>query len=139
MARPWFKRWLAAMPPPLIRVTYVHAANLALLLLVLGWQPLPHLVWHVAWRPLETAIWLLFAVGWLVLLAGALSFGIRDLLGVTAVEDWQARGTARREKLKTGLLYRWLAHPMYVGVLTAFWATPRMSVGHLIFASGMTL
>ena len=42
-------------------------------------------------------------------------------------------------RLKTGLLYRWLPHPMYVGVLLALWATPRMSLGHLLLATGMTV
>lgn len=139
MARPWFKQKLALLPPPLVRVTYVYAANFALALIVLGWQPLPAPLWHITWKPLEVAIWTLFAGGWLMLLAGALSFGIRDLLGITAVEHWLSRGRPAPETLKTGLLYRWVEHPMYIGVLTAFWATPRMSVGHMLLAAGMTL
>jgi methanethiol S-methyltransferase len=45
------------------------------------------------------------------------------------------RGQAPAPRLKTGLLYRWLRHPMYVGVLLAVWATAHMTVGHLLLAA----
>src|SRR4051794_6870138 len=41
-------------------------------------------------------------------------------------------------RMKTGFLYRYLAHPMYVGVLLGAWATPHMSMGHLLLALGLT-
>ena len=36
-------------------------------------------------------------------------------------------------------LYRIVRHPMMLGLVLAFWATPCMSVGHLVFAVGMTI
>ncbi len=139
MARPFFKRWLARLPAPFVRVTFVHAANLALLALVFAWQPIPIPIWQVTSKLPETLLWALFGVGWLVLLLGAISFGIRDLLGIREMQAWAQGKRQAQRQLKTGLLYRWLHHPMYVGVLLAFWATPRMTLGHLLFAGGMSI
>jgi protein-S-isoprenylcysteine O-methyltransferase Ste14 len=138
MARPWFKqRIMARMPEPLHRVTYVHMANATLFVLILLWQPIPAEIWDVTDTPARDLLWLLFAAGWVILFLGAWSFGMRELLGI---EQVMARRTGRRHapRLKTGFLYRWLRHPMYVGVLLGVWATPRMSFGHLLLALAMT-
>jgi hypothetical protein len=138
MARPWFKRRLSLLPPPFVRVTFVHAANLALFALIAFWQPVPILVWDLS-DVAKDAASLLFTAGWAILLLGALSFGIFDLLGVSQMHAWYRREPEKELSLKTGVLYRFLRHPMYVGVLMAMWATPRMSVGHALLAGGMTL
>jgi len=138
MARPWFKqRVMARMPEQLQRVTYVHMANAALFLLILLWQPIPIEIWNVEDAPAREMLWLLFAAGWVVLFLGAWSFGILDLLGIEHVIAWR-EGRRHAPRLKTGFLYRWLRHPMYVGVLLGMWATPRMSFGHLLLALAMT-
>ena len=77
--------------------------------------------------------------GWIILLLGALSFGIFDLLGIDQMRAWVCGRPPPAPRLKTGLLYRTFRHPMYVGVLLALWSAPRMTVGHLLLASGMTL
>lgn len=138
MARPWFKeRVMGGMPEPLQRVTYVHTANAALFLLLLFWQPIPVEIWNIEDTPAREMLWLLFAAGWLILFLGAWSFGILDLLGIEQVRAWR-EGRRHTPRLKTGFLYRWLRHPMYVGVLLGMWATPRMSFGHLLLALAMT-
>jgi protein-S-isoprenylcysteine O-methyltransferase Ste14 len=138
MARPWFKeRVMGRMPEPLQRVTYVHMANAALFLLILFWQPIPIEIWNIEDTPAREVLWLLFAAGWLILFLGAWSFGILDLLGIEQVWAWR-EGRRHATRLKTGFLYRWLRHPMYVGVLLGMWATPRMSSGHLLLALAMT-
>jgi protein-S-isoprenylcysteine O-methyltransferase Ste14 len=84
------------------------------------------------------ALWALFAAGWTILFLGAWSFGIRDLLGISQMQAWVEARPLSGPNLKTARLYRWLRHPMYVGVLLGIWATPRMSVGHLLLALGLT-
>ncbi len=39
---------------------------------------------------------------------------------------------------KASYLYKFVRHPIYLGFIFAFWAAPTMSVGHLLFAAGMT-
>lgn len=139
MARPWFKqRVMAGMPRAYERCTYVHMANAALLALVVLWQPIPIEVWNVGDGALKDSIWSLFAVGWIILFLGAWSFGIRDLLGVEQMRTWVEGHRTTTPSLKQGFLYRWLRHPMYMGVLLAVWATPRMSAGHILLAIGFT-
>jgi protein-S-isoprenylcysteine O-methyltransferase Ste14 len=125
------------MPQAFERCTYVHLANMALFGLILGWQPIPIEAWSIRGGPLEVAAWAAFGAGWVILFLGAWSFGIRDLLGLAQMRAW-AGGREHRLNLRTGRLYRWLRHPMYVGVLLGAWATPRMSVGHLLLALGLT-
>jgi methanethiol S-methyltransferase len=139
MARPWFKqRVLGRLPPAFERSTFVHAANLSLLALIIFWQPIPIEIWSTT-SPWREVIWVAFAAGWVILLFGALSFGILDLLGIEQMRAW-ANGVPNPEsRLKTGLLYRWVRHPMYVGVLLAMWATAHLTAGHLLLATGMTL
>ena len=138
MARPWFKRHLLAVPAAFERCTYVHAANLALFLLILCWQPIANPVWHVRNAAAADALWAVFASGWIMLFLGAWSFGIRELLGISQMQAWAEARPLFGPRLKTGRLYRWLRHPMYIGVLLGVWATPCMSVGHLLLASGLT-
>jgi protein-S-isoprenylcysteine O-methyltransferase Ste14 len=138
MARPWFKRRIMSwIPEGLERATYVHMANVALFMLILLWQPIPAEVWNVEGSAARDALWLLFGAGWVILFLGAWSFGMRELLGLKQLRAW-TEGRRHASCLKTGLLYRWLRHPMYVGVLMGVWATPRMSIGHLLLAFALT-
>lgn len=97
----------------------------------------PGQFWNFEDTPAEDILWTLFAAGWVILFLGAWSFGMRELLGIE-----QARACSgvrlQTSRLKTGLLYRWVPHPMYVGVLLGVWATPRMSFGHLLLALALT-
>jgi len=138
MARPWFKKQVMHMPAAFERCTYVHMANLALFALILFWQPLPHPLWDLGNGWMRDAVWILFAVGWGILFLGAWSFGMRDLLGVEQMRAWVLGRPSPQPRLKTGWLYRWLRHPMYVGVLMGVWVTPRMSLGHALLALGLT-
>ena len=138
MARPCFKQRVMRMPAPFERCTFVHMANLALFALILFWQPLPHELWNLGNGWMRDAAWALFAVGWGILFLGGWSYGIRDLLGVEQMRGWVLGKPPPPPRLKTGWLYRWLRHPMYLGVLMGVWVTPRMSLGHALLALGLT-
>lgn len=139
MARRGFKRWLTGwMPEPMERSTYVLLSSLALILLFWQWRPITAVIWDV-----ETnwAFWLLYAIsafGWLLVLTGTFVINHFDLFGLRQV--WlHARGHAYTEvELKDSLYYRLIRHPLMLGFIIAFWATPQMTVGHLLFAVATT-
>jgi methanethiol S-methyltransferase len=140
MARPAFKRvWSGLLPAAFERSTYVHAANTALMLLIVLWQPIDTTVWAIEVVWLEQAVWGVFALGWLILLVSGRSFGMSELLGLRHVRCWAAGQTCPTLPLKTRGVYRWMRHPMYVGLLTGVWATPHMTVGHFLLAAGFSV
>jgi protein-S-isoprenylcysteine O-methyltransferase Ste14 len=140
MARPALKRyWAGLVPPGLERATYVHAANVAGFAIIAFWQPIPATLWDISWQPAEAVLWVLFVAGWLLLFSAALSFDVLELLGVR--HAWAQFGgkPPPLPSLKTGWLYAYVPHPMYVGLLLGVWATPDMSAGHALLAAGFTI
>jgi protein-S-isoprenylcysteine O-methyltransferase Ste14 len=139
MARPTFKRWWTQFIPPAIeRSTYVMLSNVLMILLMWQWQPLGGMVWDVRHPIGRTALYGLFAVGWLMVPAVSLLINHFDLFGTRQVYLHLRGQEYTHAPFRTPLLYRVVRHPLYVGWLTAFWATPTMSVTHLLFALGMS-
>jgi methanethiol S-methyltransferase len=139
MARPWFKRWWTQVVPYSIeRSTYVLFASLALDLLFWQWRPLGGTVWHVEQPWLRTAIWIVFAYGWLQVLLMTFYIDHFDLFGLRQV--WlHLRGRQyTRVHFATPAPYRLVRHPLYLGFVLAFWAAPTMSVTRLVFAVATT-
>ena len=132
MARPWFKRrWTRIVSPAIERSTYVLTATLAVALLLWQWQPLPATVWSVGPAWARAALWTLHLAGWGLLLLSTFALGHFDLFGLRQV---LAGKTYAEPGFREPVLYRIVRHPLMVGFLIAFWATPDMSVGRLLFA-----
>ena len=134
MARPAFKRWWTRIiPASCERSTYVLISSLLLILVFWQWCPIPATVWHVEGWP-ATMLTAIFWAGWLVALASTFQIDHFELFGLRQVFD-ALRGIADRvQAFRTPLLYRLVRHPLMLGLLLAYWATPHMTAGHLLFA-----
>jgi methanethiol S-methyltransferase len=139
MARPTFKRWWTQfVPPPVERSTYVLVSSLLLGLLFWQWRPLPAIVWHIE-HP--AGRWLLHAVfwaGWALVLVSTFLIDHFDLFGLRQVYLYASGRAYTPPAFRTSGLYRYVRHPIMTGFLLAFWATPTMTVGHLLFAVATT-
>jgi methanethiol S-methyltransferase len=138
MARPAFKRWWTQrVPVAAERSTYVLLSSLALILVFWQWRPLGGVVWDVEAPALRVGLVALCAAGWGIVLTTTFLINHFDLFGLRQV--WlHLRGREYTPlRFGTPVLYRYVRHPLYVGWLLAFWATPTMSAAHLVFA-GMT-
>jgi protein-S-isoprenylcysteine O-methyltransferase Ste14 len=135
MARPGFKRWWTQIVPASVeRSTYVLFASFALLLLYWQWQPIPTPVWTVDNPVAAGAIDAVFWLGWVVLVASTFLLNHFELFGLSQVFMRLFGEQPSAAKFRTPLLYRYVRHPIYLGILLAVWATPAMTVGHLLFA-----
>ena len=140
MARPWFKRiWTRVIPEPAERSTYVLLSSLALILLFWQWRPMEGVVWDVQDHTLRMVIYGLWAKGWLLVLISTFLINHFDLFGLRQVYLFLLGREYTPVKFRTPTLYRHVRHPLYLGWLFAFWATPTMSVPHLFFAIATTL
>jgi methanethiol S-methyltransferase len=139
MARPQFKRWWTRIvPPALERSTFVMFANLALILLFWQWRPIPDVVWRVDNPTAATAVTVLGALGWLLVLLSTFLINHFELFGLYQTANHLVGKPMPPPTFKTPLLYNLVRHPIYLGFIIAFWAAPVMTVGHLLFATVTT-
>ncbi|MBI4998842.1 MAG: isoprenylcysteine carboxylmethyltransferase family protein [Rhodocyclales bacterium] len=135
MARAGFKRWWTRIIPKAAeRSTYVLFSNLALILVFALWQPLGGVIWTVANPVGQVVLWALCALGWTLILVASFMINHFDLFGLRQVwlnlHGKECGGLA----FVTPGPYRVIRHPIYLGFIVAFWATPTMTAAHLFFA-----
>jgi protein-S-isoprenylcysteine O-methyltransferase Ste14 len=139
MARPWFKRrWTKIVPEVAERSTYVLVASLALIMLIGEWQPMTDAVWSVTDPTWSMVLWVLYFAGFGIVLLSTFLINHFDLFGLSQIMANMQGRTPSESGFVQPLLYKLVRHPMYLGFVIAFWATPEMSAGHLLFALGMT-
>jgi protein-S-isoprenylcysteine O-methyltransferase Ste14 len=139
MARPRFKAWWTRIIPEAIeRSTYVLVSAIVVIALMLLWQPLGPTLWDARAPVARAVLWGLFGAGWLMVPLVSLLINHFDLFGSRQV--WlHFRGRPYSQlPLRAPGLYRVIRHPLYVGWMIAFWATPTMTAGHLLYAAGMS-
>lgn len=135
MARPGFKAWLTKLlPEPAERSTYVLISSLLLYVLFWQWRPIPGVVWQVD-HPVGASILMgLCIAGWFLVFFATLLIDHFDLFGMRQVVlHFQGKPYTHRP-FATPSLYKYIRHPLYLGWFVFFWATPQMTVGHLLFA-----
>lgn len=140
MARPWFKRlWTKLVPKPVERSTYVLISCALTALLMWQWRGSAVVIWDVREPVGRGLLWGLFAAGWLLVPAVSLMINHFDLFGTRQVWLYLRGRPYTSLPFRTPLLYRRMRHPLYVGWMLAFWATPTTTLSHLLFAGALTL
>jgi protein-S-isoprenylcysteine O-methyltransferase Ste14 len=135
MARPAFKRqWTKIVPKPVERSTYVLFSSLCLIALFYFWQPMGITIWNVQHPVGQAILYSLYASGWLVILAASFLINHFDLFGLRQVFLYLIGKPYTPLRFATPGMYQHVRHPLYVGWLLAFWATPHMTAAHLVFA-----
>src|SRR5215467_13718956 len=139
MARQWFKRaWTRLVPPPIERSTYVLFSSVALLVLFWKWEPMGRVIWDVETHTGQLLLYVLYAAGWLTVLAATFLINHFDLFGLRQVWLYLRGIPYTPLRFRTPGLYRIVRHPLYVGWLLVFWSAPLMTVAHLVFAVATT-
>jgi protein-S-isoprenylcysteine O-methyltransferase Ste14 len=139
MARPTFKKWVTQyVPKPIERATYVILANVVLILLFWQWRPMGGVIWDVQLPVAQIVLYGLFAGGWLLILSSTFMINHFDLFGLRQVWLYLINKPYKHLTFRTPGIYSYIRRPLYVGWMLTFWATPSMTVAHLVFALGMT-
>lgn len=139
MARKQFKAWWTRyIPQSVERSTYVLFASLALILLFWQWRPMPAVLWQVNDPQLALAITGLSLVGWALVFLSTFLINHFELFGLHQVTNNLAGRAMPTVRFKTPMLYKVVRHPIYLGLIIAFWVAPVMTAGHLLFAAVTT-
>ena len=140
MARPAFKRWLTMILPVQVeRSTFVLVASLLLTLLYWQWRPMLGVIWRVDNPTGKAILFGLFWLGWGTVLFSSFIINHFDLFGLRQVWLHITNREYHHLEFQARSLYRLIRHPLMLGMIIGFWATPHMTTGHLVFAITATI
>ena len=140
MARPAFKKWLNGILSPAIeRSTYVLLSSLTLVLIYWQWHPITTVIWEVENNTMAKILTGVFFFGWSLVLFSTFLINHFEVFGLKQVFDNLSNKFTENPKFKVKFLYKIVRHPIMLGYIIAFWSTPLMTLGHLIFAVITTL
>ena len=141
MARRGFKRWWTRVVPPAVeRSTYVVATCAVLALMFWFWVPIEApVVWRIEGRAGVTLLWSLFGLGWVLVLVSTFLINHSELFGLQQAFAPLTGRALPQAQFGTPLLYRYVRHPLYAGLLLSLWGVPLMTAGRLVFALGSSV
>lgn len=140
MARGRFKKWLTRhIPEPMERSTFVLVSSACLALLLAFWQPVPLVIWNIETEAVRWLLHATFIIGWGIVVYSSFLIDHFDLFGLRQVYLHYRGMPYSNVPFKVHSLYRYIRHPMMLGFILALWATPVMTLGHLVLAAGFTL
>ena len=140
MARPAFKKWFTSIISPAIeRSTFVLLASLILFLIFWQWQPITTVVWKAENETVAMILTGVFFFGWLVVLLSTFMINHFELFGLKQIFNNLKNKPPQPHVFQENLFYKIVRHPIMLGFIIAFWATPLMTLGHLIFAVSTTI
>lgn len=135
MARRGFKSWITRfIPRAAERSSYVLLSSICMILMFTQWQPMGGEIWRIQNTVGQVILYSLFAFGWLLVLVSTFLFNHFDLFGLRQVVLYLLGREYAPLKFGVPGPYKLVRHPLYVGWLFAFWATPVMTAAHLLFA-----
>lgn len=140
MARGWFKEMISSVVHHHVeRSTYVLASAIVLAALMYYWQPMEGIIWQVENPMLVNALRGFFGLGWALIFLATFLTDHFDLFGLR--QSWLnfVKKPYTPVVFTEVLFYRWIRHPMMLGLFIAFWSLPTMTVGHLVFSIGMSI
>jgi protein-S-isoprenylcysteine O-methyltransferase Ste14 len=140
MARRWFKEmWTKIVPKAAERSTYVLASGILMMVICLGWQPVGGTLWHVDNRLARDILTAIQLIGWTIAVSASFMINHFELFGLQQVYYHLIGQPEPTPDFTSRYLYRFVRHPLQMGILIGMWSAPTMSVTHLMLAATMTL
>ena len=140
MARKVTKKWIVRyLHPSIERSTYVLLSGLVFALIFWLWQPMTAVVWNITSSVGIYIAYGLFGLGWIIAMSSTFMINHAELFGLQQVYVHIKTKSVQSSSFQIKYLYKFMRHPLMLGFIIAFWATPTMSLGHLLFAVVMTL
>jgi len=135
MARERFKKFiLKFIPKEIERAVYVFLSGVIFIIIVLFYRPIDGVIWKFD-SIVATILWGLYIFGWLFSLISTFIIDHFELFGIKQ----SLQNSKSENEFKEVLFYKYVRHPIQLGVLIALWATPIMNLGHFILSLLLTI